>query len=98
MTRKCHVDDSAEGKYGMILGRYLLIALGLGINFYEHIIISGAGTYEGCLEAMVDIKNYGFKNRTDKTIKVKDFFSIGTSTKALIRKAQISQQEKCVEF
>ena len=30
-----HVDDSAKGKYNMILGRYLLTKLVLNIEFFE---------------------------------------------------------------
>ena len=31
VTWNCHVDDSAKGRYYMILGRYLLTALGLNL-------------------------------------------------------------------
>ena len=31
MMWKCHVDDSAKGRYDMILGKYLLIELGLNL-------------------------------------------------------------------
>ena len=32
---KCHVDESNNGRYDMILGRYLLTSLGLYIKFFE---------------------------------------------------------------
>ena len=31
LTRECHVDESTKGIYDMILGRYLLNALGLDL-------------------------------------------------------------------
>ena len=39
VTWKCHVAKSANSRYDMILGRYLLTALGLDIKFYENIIV-----------------------------------------------------------
>ena len=38
VTCKCHVDDSAKGGYGIILRRYILIELGLNLEFSEHVI------------------------------------------------------------
>ena len=38
----------------MILGRYLIINLGLDIKFSDYIINGGAGPYEGCSVPMVD--------------------------------------------
>ena len=49
VTWKCYVDDSAEGRYEMILARKLLTALGLDLKFSENTIIAGEGPYEGCL-------------------------------------------------
>ena len=63
---KCHVDEPNEGKYGIISDRYWLTSLVLDIKLYEHVIIGGAGTYEGCLEYMVDISNYYFKYIPDR--------------------------------
>ena len=37
VTWNCHVDDSARGRYDMILGRDLLTGLGLNLNLYKHI-------------------------------------------------------------
>ena len=53
----------------MILGRDLLIALGLYLNFSEDIIIGGEGPYEGCSAPMVDLSNYDFKPLIDKIPK-----------------------------
>ena len=41
LTWKCHVDDSAEGRYEMILSRELHTALGLDLGFSENFIIGG---------------------------------------------------------
>ena len=38
VTWKCHVDDSAKGRYYMILSRYLLTELGFNLKLSEHII------------------------------------------------------------
>ena len=63
------MDNSDEGKYGMILGRGIITTLGLDIKFSEHVLIRGAGPYEGCLAPMVDVNNYDFKHLTDKMVK-----------------------------
>ena len=38
VTWNFHVDDSAKGRYDMILSRYLLTELGLNLKFSEHVI------------------------------------------------------------
>ena len=58
----------------MILGRDLLIALGMDIKFSEGIIIGGETPYEGCLAPMVDVRNYDFNIITAKTVKVEESF------------------------
>ena len=60
VTWTCHVDKSTNGRYGTILGRYLLTELGLDIKFYANIIIFGEGPYDGCSAPMVDVSNYYF--------------------------------------
>ena len=39
VTLKCHLDESTNGRYYMILGRYLLTALVLDIKFSGNVII-----------------------------------------------------------
>ena len=56
--RTCHVDDSAKGRYNMILGRNLLTTLGLDIKFSDRVIVGVERLYEGCLVSMVDVSNY----------------------------------------
>ena len=49
VTWKCHVEKSTKGRYNMILGRDLLISLGLDLKFSENVIIFIEGPYEWCL-------------------------------------------------
>ena len=63
---KCHLDKKTNSRYDMILGRDLLSALGLDLNFSQNLIIGGEGPYEGCLEPMSDFSNYDFKYLTEK--------------------------------
>ena len=48
MTWEYHMDDSAESRHAMILGRYLLTALGLNFKFYGTVITGGYRPFEGC--------------------------------------------------
>ena len=41
------MDEYTNGRYGMILGIYLLTALGLYLKFSYNTIIGGDGPYEG---------------------------------------------------
>ena len=74
MTWKCHLEESTNGIYDMILGRDLITSLGLGLKFFDNVIIGGEGPYEGCSSPMVDVNNYEFKYITDKTVKPEDYF------------------------
>ena len=58
VMRTCHVDDSAKGRYNMILGRNLLTTLGLDIKFSDRVIVGVERLYEGCSVSMVDVSNY----------------------------------------
>ena len=53
----------------MILGRDLLTALGMDINFSENIMIGGHRPYKGFSAPMVDLSNYEFKYLKEKMIK-----------------------------
>ena len=44
---KCHTDNSTNSRCGMILGRYLLTALGLDLIFYKFVFIRVEVPYEG---------------------------------------------------
>ena len=61
MTCKCHVDDSAKGRYDMILGWDILTELLLNLKFSEHVIEADDGTFKGSTTHMVDLGTYVFK-------------------------------------
>ena len=63
---KFHVDKKTNGRYDMILGRYLLTTPGLDLKFSENLIIVGEVPYEGCLAPMTYLSNYDFKSLTKK--------------------------------
>ena len=46
MTWKCHLDDSTEARYNMILGRDQLTELGLNSKWSDHVIEA----YDGLLK------------------------------------------------
>ena len=50
-----HVDESAEGIYDIILGRYILTTLGLSLKFSDHVIEEDYGPLTGSTEPMVDL-------------------------------------------
>ena len=49
------MDDSANGGYDMILGRYLLTELILNLIVTEHVIKADDGTFRGFTTPMVDL-------------------------------------------
>ena len=57
VTWKCHKDNSTNGRYDMILGRDLITALGLDLNFSKIVKLGGEGPHEGCSAPMVDVRN-----------------------------------------
>ena len=58
VTCNYHVDDSAKGRYDMILGRNLLTALGLKIKFSDNVIKLDDGTFKGLMAPMFDLGTY----------------------------------------
>ena len=54
-TRNCHVDDSTKVRYHMILGRYLLIYLGLNLKLSDHVIEADDGPFKGYTAPMVSM-------------------------------------------
>ena len=58
VTWKHNVDESTENRFDMILGRYLLTALGLDNKFPKHGIIDGDVLYEECSAHMSDVTYY----------------------------------------
>ena len=53
----------------MVLGRNLLTALGLHLNFSENTIVGGDVTFKGCSAPMVVVSTYDFKPLTEKKFK-----------------------------
>ena len=74
VTWKCHVDESTNRRYDIIIGRDLLTTLGLDLKFSKNIIIGVEIPYKGCLSPMVDLRNYAFTHITDKTVKLEEPF------------------------
>ena len=53
-----HADESAKGRYDMILGRYLLTALGSNLKFSDLVIEADYGPFKGSTAPMVDLGTY----------------------------------------
>ena len=58
----------------MLLGRDVLIALGLYLKFSENIILEDDGQFKGCSARMVDVSTYDFKTLTDNKVKPEESF------------------------
>ena len=58
VTWKWHVDESAKGRYSVILGRDILTALGLNIEFSVNVIKADDGTLKDSTALMVDMGTY----------------------------------------
>ena len=61
LTFNFHVDDSAKGRYDLILGRDILTALGLNLKFPDHAIEAYDGPFKGYMASVVDMGTYEFK-------------------------------------
>ena len=61
VTWDYHVDDSAKGRYDVILGRYLLTALGLNLKLYDLVIEADDRYFKSSTVLMVDLGKYEFK-------------------------------------
>ena len=72
--RKCHVDNSTNGRYDIILGIYLLNSLRLDLKFSENIVIGIEVPYKRLLAPMVDVSNYDFRTLIDKIVKPEEYF------------------------
>ena len=85
---KCHEDESSTSKYDMILGRDLLPALGLDINFSENVMHGGERPYKGSLAPIVDVNNHDSNILTAKTVKPEESFINAYVKNALNTKVQ----------
>ena len=74
VTWKFHVDDSTRCRYDMILGRDILIELGLNLKYSKHVIKSDDGPFIVSTASMVDLGAYVFKDlNTGKIIPEESF-------------------------
>ena len=69
VTWKCHVDDSAKGRYDVIIGRDLLSELRINLKCSEQVIEAYYGPSKGSKTPMVDSVTYIFKDLNTETIK-----------------------------
>ena len=58
LTCNFHVDDSAKGRYDIILAKDILTALGLNLEFFYHVIEEYYGPFKGYTLTMVDMGTY----------------------------------------
>ena len=61
MTWKFHVYDSANGRYDMILGGYILTSLGSNLKIYDQVIEEYYGPFEGSMAPVFYLGMYEFK-------------------------------------
>ena len=61
-TWNCHMDDSYNIRNNIILGRDLLIALVLNLEFSDHVIETCDVNFNGYTSPMVDLGTYEFKD------------------------------------
>ena len=57
-TKTFHVDDTANGRYKIILGRDQLPDSGLNLKPYDHVIEEGDGPFKESTTPVVDIGTY----------------------------------------
>ena len=53
-----HVDESARGRYDMILGRNIWTELGLNLKFSDHVVEADNGTLKESTAPISDIGTY----------------------------------------
>ena len=69
VTWKCHVDDSAKGRYDMILARDILTELLLNLKYSKHVIEEYDGPFMGATAPMIGLGAYLFKDLNTGIIK-----------------------------
>ena len=75
MTWKCHVYDSAKGRYDMILGKYIWTELWLHIKVSEQVIESEDGPFKGSTAPIVDLGTYIFKELKTEKVTTEELFT-----------------------
>ena len=75
VTWKCHMDDSAKGRYDIILVQEILTELRLNLKSSDHVIKADDGTFKGSKTPMVDLGMYEFKDLNTGKITLKELFT-----------------------
>ena len=75
VTWNCHVDDSAKGRYDIILGRHIFKELGLNLKFSEHVMKADCGPFNAYTICMVDLGTYIFRDLNTGKITPEEFFT-----------------------
>ena len=63
------MDNSAKGRYDMILGRYIWTELGLNLILSYHLVETDGVPLKGLTAPMVDLGMYEFKKLDTRNIK-----------------------------
>ena len=96
MTCKCHVDESAKGRYNMVLGQYLLTELGLNLKLSENIIEANYGPFKGSTTPKVNLGMYIFKDLNTGKLYQRNFLLMLTPKKYIDQRMNILIQNNCV--
>ena len=88
------MDESIHGRYDIILGKDLLIALGLDLKVSDNVTVGSKGPYEGSSALMVDVSNYKIVSISDKTVKPEESFIYPYVNKCLKYDSAISSTQQ----
>ena len=76
VTWECHVDNSTEFRYDMILGKELLTDLVLDLNISKHAITGGGRPHGICMAPVVDMSKFNYDSLNLKdNVKLEESFS-----------------------
>ena len=89
------MDDSARGRYYMILGRNLFTELGLNIKFSKHVIEANDGPLIGSTAPMVDLGPYIFKYLNAGKLNTKNLLLTLTSKKYMSHNMYVLLLNNC---
>ena len=95
MTRKCHLYDSAKGRYEIILGRNILIELGLNLKCTKLVIKEEDGHFLGVTAPMVGLVSYVFKNLNTRKLNRKNILLVLMSKKYMNQNISVLQINDC---
>ena len=75
VTSNCHVDESAKGRYYIILGKDLLTSSGFNLKLSYHNIKPYYGCFEGYTSPIVNFVMYEFKLKNAGKITSEELFT-----------------------